>query len=142
MVSLLFYSFSCEVPGISIAAGERLLNVHIPQGSPADPASCEAAFRLAHVMFPEYQYFHCESWMLYPGLAAVMKETANTILFQKRFLIYETEEEERAAEKRIFQQVLVNPVDYPSDTPFRQRGRTWLIQGHKLGNTSGIFYRE
>lgn len=131
-----------EVPGISIAAGEMLLNVHIPQGSPADPAACEEAFRLARAMFPEYHYFHCESWMLYPGLAAVMKETANTILFQKRFLIYETEEEEREAEKRIFQKVLDNPEDYPADTPFRQRVRTWLIQGHKLGNASGIFYME
>ena len=131
-----------EVPGISIAAGEMLLNVHIPQGSPADPAACEEAFRLARAMFPEYHYFHCESWMLYPGLAAVMKETANTILFQKRFLIYETEEEERDAEKRIFQKVMDNPEDYPADTPFRQRVRTWLIQGHKLGNASGIFYME
>lgn len=125
-----------------IVAGEMLLNVHIPQGSPADPASYGEAFWLARVMFQEYHYFHRESWMLYPGLAAVMKETANTILFQKRFLIYEMEEEERDSEKRIFQQVLDNQVDYPSDTPFRQRVRTWLIQGHKLGNASGIFYIE
>lgn len=128
--------------GHFIPAGTALLNVHIPQGSPADPEACDDSFSKARAMFPENHYFLCESWMLYPGLSAVMKETANTILFQKRFTVFETNEHDRDAERRIFDRLSGNPADYPADTPFQQRVRAYLLEGHVLGSASGLLYLE
>ena len=127
--------------GCEVKKGQMLLNIHIPQGEPLSPEACEDSLRLAQEMFPGYHYFVCDSWLLYPGLKELMKPDSNIIRFQERFHIYEVNETERDAERRIFQTVREDPADYPENTAFQKRAKSYLLEGNHLGNAAGIFMR-
>lgn len=125
--------------GFEIKKGQMLLNIHIPQGEPLRFEACEDSLRKAQKMFPDFHYFVCDSWLLYPGLNELMKPDSNIIRFQERFHIFEVNEAERDAELRIFRTVREAPADYPEDTAFQKRAKAYLLAGRHLGNASGIF---
>lgn len=127
--------------GYTVKKGQMLLNIHIPQGEPLNYEACEDSIGRAREMFPEYHYFVCESWLLYPGLKELMKPDSNIIRFQDRFHIFEVNTEIRDAERRIFRTVRENPADYPEDTTLQKRAKDCLLEGRHLGNATGIFMR-
>ncbi|MDH3705957.1 MAG: acyltransferase domain-containing protein, partial [Acidimicrobiia bacterium] len=73
------------------AAGQPLLDVHIPEGAALDPTSCARSFADGATFFDHHvpdhgaEWFGCSSWMLDPVLAQLLSPDANVVAFQQRF---------------------------------------------------------
>ena len=129
------------VNGKRIRKNELVLNVHIPQGQPLSYDECDISFKWAEKFFRGIPpIFVCNSWLLYPGLKEILRPDANIIQFQKFFTIYDTEEDFRGAEERIFINVSDAPDTYPENTGLQKNAKAYLISGKKLGAGLGIMF--
>lgn len=61
-----------------------VLGVHITEGGPLDPASCDDSFEQARRRL-DPTTFRCSSWLLDDQLAEYLPATSNIIRFQRRF---------------------------------------------------------
>ena len=117
---------------------EKVIFIHIPQGEPLIWEECEKSLEKAKKFFGNDMTYVCHSWLLYPGLDAVLNETSNIREFRKHFKIIQTDYKEREAEWRVFGKVLKNVVDYPEETGLQKRVKEHLLKGNVLGNGLGI----
>lgn len=73
------------------ASGARAVGVHIPEGGPLDPDTCDASFAAAGLFFRRYfgsdgfGVAVCTSWLLDEQLAEYLPEESNIVRFQRRF---------------------------------------------------------
>ncbi|MET0966261.1 MAG: acyltransferase domain-containing protein [Nakamurella sp.] len=80
------------LPGIE--TGECVLDVHIPAGTPLDPAAVDSSFRQAAQFFARFFPQHpvklavCGSWLLDPYLGENLPPTSNLVAFQRKFTRY------------------------------------------------------
>lgn len=119
-------------------AVEKVINIHIPQGEPLIWEECKKSLEMAGEFFGDNMLYVCHSWLLYPGLDAVLSETSNIREFRKHFKIIQTDYREREAEWRVFGKVLKNVADYPEETSLQKRVKEYLLSGKALGNGWGI----
>lgn len=119
-------------------AVEKVINIHIPQGEPLIWEECKKSLEMAREFFGDNMLYVCHSWLLYPGLDAVLSETSNIREFRKHFKIIQTDYREREAEWRVFGKVLKNVADYPEETSLQKRVKEYLLSGKALGNGWGI----
>ena len=118
---------------ISISAGTKVLNVHIPAGEPLDYEACLDSFRLAEAFFGKNQIYMCDSWLLSPHLKEVLSEKSNILKFQNLFTVIKVYHAYPQAEQRIFQNVIENKQEYPEDTSLRRRAKAYILSGKDLG---------
>lgn len=119
--------------GLSISAGTKVLNVHIPAGEPLDYEACLDSFRLAEAFFGKNQIYMCDSWLLSPHLKEVLSEKSNILKFQNLFTVIKVYHAYPQAEQRIFQNVIENKQKYPEDTALRRRAKAYILSGKDLG---------
>lgn len=124
--------------GISIEAGEPIINIHIPEGEALSRTACGESLKRAHEWFGAKQKFICYSWLLYPGLNEILAAESNIIHFQNRFHLIKTDYQEREAEKRIFGWIAENITAYPDHTRLQKRARQYLLSGRALGKGWGL----
>lgn len=76
-----------------LAAGDDVLNVHIPAIGKLEMAAVEDAFAQAEMFFAKhypgkrFRAWVCSSWLLDTGLKAVLKPESNILRFQSKFRI-------------------------------------------------------
>jgi hypothetical protein len=85
---------SARTAGIEIAAGDPVLNVHIPRFlGPLSTADCDASIAAAHDFFARHfpslrhRVATCFSWLLDPQLTTHLGERSNIVAFQRRFTL-------------------------------------------------------
>jgi hypothetical protein len=77
--------------GDHLADGTPAWGVHVPETGPLDPVACDRSFARAPEVLrglaPQLaaDRWQCRSWMLDPGLAAVLGPDANLVRFARRF---------------------------------------------------------
>ena len=77
--------------GASFAAGDPVLDLHIPPTGPLAPDAVDASLAGARVTFgrvfpaDDSPWGVCSSWLLDPTLAEVLPEDSNIVRFQRRF---------------------------------------------------------
>jgi hypothetical protein len=80
-----------EAMSTAFQPGPPVLGVHVPAGSPLDPAACDASFQAAASFFPRFFPQHasrlavCTSWLLDEQLADYLPAESNIVRFQRRF---------------------------------------------------------
>ncbi|GAB3698569.1 acyltransferase domain-containing protein [Mariniluteicoccus flavus] len=85
--------FNLARPEVDPHRGELVLSTHIPQSGPLDPDEVDRAFAEAEdffaAHFPDLRpaWFHCESWLLDPRLAAALPGS-NIAAFQQRWELF------------------------------------------------------
>ena len=119
---------------VSMEKGTRVINIHIPQGEPLTWEACEKSLEMAKMFLGEDKPYICHSWLLYPGLDAVLSEKSNIREFRKHFKVLQVDYKEREAEWRVFGKVLKNVVEYPEETSLQKRVKGYLLSGKSLGN--------
>ena len=119
--------------GLSISAGTKVLNVHIPAGEPLDYEACLDSFRLAEAFFGKNQIYMCDSWLLSLHLKEVLPEESNILKFQNLFTVTKVYYAYPQAEQRIFQNVIENKQKYPEDTSLRRRAKAYILSGKDMG---------
>lgn len=121
----------------SILKGSPVINIHIPQGERLDLEACRKSLEMAYNRYGRKYPYVCHSWLLYPELQNVLKETSNILQFQKIFHVIEVDYKEREAEWRVFGTVKNVITDYPEETSLQRSVKEYLLKGKTLGNGWG-----
>lgn len=124
--------------------GDNLLYVHIPQGEKLIYSSCVASIKQATEFFSryfnefEYNFFFCESWLLYEENYAFMETSSNILQFQSLFEIVYNEADDKQAIERIFGKRQLFKKNYPENTSLQRSVKAYMLDGNKLGIGIGI----
>ena len=132
-----------EVDGKSVKEGETCISVHIPRFDSFEEEACEASYARAREFFKKFYnmdniIFICHSWMLYPWLCEVLRETSTIARFQKKFKIIQVDESD-AGIGWIFGsgaglgKKVESIEEYPEDNSLRRAAKQRLREGKKLG---------
>lgn len=133
---------------LPFGSSKTVLNVHIPQGEKLDIENCRESFRKApgffKTYFPEFSfdYFFCESWLLYDKNREFMKEDSNIVRFMDMFdIVYSAPVDSQAVE-RIFGKRRFNISSYPEKTSLQKSAKKYMASGGKLGFGIGIIPKD
>lgn len=135
-----------EDHGCPVKLGDPVVNIHVPAAGPlyrqAVLDSYEQAARFYADQFPDGVIpFQCESWLLYPRVAALFP-AGNLRSFYEDFQIVTAGIMPDVDDRwRIFMVPETVPVaDYPEDTTLQRNLKQWLLAGNTMGIGVGMFY--
>ena len=129
--------------------GDRVINIHIPRdGTPLDAASCADAYAKAKEWFRGQATdfdgkvaFHCDSWLLYPGILPALKDTSNVKRFAGSFDVYDVHEYFDGHNLwRLFDTDEKNPARLPADSSLRRAYVDRMKAGLPQGSGRGVFF--
>lgn len=134
--------WNVDADGITLREGEPCLSVHIPRRDKFDEASCEAAYDRARKFFKKHFnmdkiVFLCHSWLMDPWLCEALSETSTIVNFQKKYTIFEVDDNADSAIGWIFGKKLDNIEDYAEDTTIRRAAKKKLLSGERIGTAYG-----
>lgn len=123
-----------------IKIGEKVLNVHIPQGTRLSKEECEKSFRSAEEFFKSngYRAFICDSWLLCERNKDFMAENSNILRFADMFDILGSSEYSGQTIERVFGKKEKNPELYPENTSLQKSCKAYILSGGKPGTGFGI----
>lgn len=118
---------------------ENVIAVHIPSGEKLDYDECVSSIEKAKAFFkkyfPEYRYdyFICDSWLLYDKNKEFMAEDSNIIKFQSLFSIPFSRSADSQAIERIFGKREKDINCYAEKTSLQRAAKEYMQNGGKLG---------
>lgn len=125
--------------------GKDAVSIHIPSDAAFVPENVEVSLRLAadfiQRVYPEYaqaEYF-CESWLLSPRLAELVKETSNIRKFQKLFIIKKDMPEDTEYMEWMFEKEPGTSLEeLPENTSLQIKTKELMKNGGNIGAGVGI----
>lgn len=165
---LQFQMFTCSNKALNysklpLKRNEKAIYVHIPQGEKLDFEECKKSLKQANSFFeryfPEYKYnyYFCESWLLFEDNRLFMNENSNIIKFMNLFDIHYSLKLEAQPFERIFSadihRICSIPVigskirkssiaHFPETTSLQRSAKDYLLKGNKLGIGIGTIPKE
>ncbi len=137
--------FDCEVNGIKIPKGSKVLSVHIPRtGQKLSHDLVLDSYAQAKQFFKDDFngdiIFICNSWLLYPWNRTVFQENSNLANFYDDFTIVSTGEYQNYSEVwRLFDCLYDgNPDTLPNDTSLRRAYIERIKNGEPIGHGTGV----
>lgn len=127
--------------------GENLIYVHIPQGEKLVYAECVNSLKNAKSFFGEYfpnydfDYFFCESWLLYGENWQFMNSSSNILQFSTLFDLVYSFDDDRQAIERIFGKKQLIKSKYQENTALQRSAKRFMQNGGKLGEGIGILFK-
>ncbi len=127
--------------------GEKVVYVHIPQGEKLVYAECVNSLKNAKRFFGEYfpnydfDYFFCESWLLYGENWQFMNSSSNILQFSTLFDLVYSVEDDRQAIERIFGKRKIIKSKYEEKTTLQRNAKCFMQNGGKLGVGIGILFK-
>ena len=138
--------FDCEVNGVSIPKGTKVLSVHIPRtGTKLDHDlvvdSYKRAIEFFGNEFDDKVIFMCNSWLLYPWMRSVLGDNSNLAQFYDDFCIVSSNEYGNYNEVwRLFDCVYEDNIDkLPNDTSLRRQYIARIKRQEPIGYGVGVF---
>ncbi len=119
--------------------GDNLIYVHIPEGQKLDEDRCKESFLMAEEFFGKYfpdykyEYFFCESWLLYEGNRDFMKIDSNIIKFMSLLSHCYSVKIDVQAIERIYGKRKLMKKNYSENTDLQRRAKEYMLCGNKLG---------
>lgn len=125
--------------------GKDAVSIHILSDAAFVPENVEVSLRLAadfiQRVYPEYaqaEYF-CESWLLSPRLAELVKETSNIRKFQKLFIIKKDMPEDTEYMEWMFgKEPGTSLEELPENTSLQIKTKELMKNGGNIGAGVGI----
>lgn len=156
---LQFQLFTCSNPVLNYSKlpfnyGEKVIYIHIPQGEKLNYDECINSLKTADDFFKKYfpdynyNYYFCESWLIFENNREFMAENSNILKFMSLFDIhYSINFEEQAFERIFGKEINFNSLLYKlnrnkrkSDinsltefTSLQKSAKHYLQSGKKLG---------
>jgi len=124
--------------------GDNLIYIHIPQGEKLIYSDCTKSLAEANIFFKayfpdfEYQFYFCESWLLFQENFAFMDTSSNILQFQSLFELVYSAADDRQAIERIFKKRRLFKSNYPENTTLQRNAKRYMLDGNKLGIGIGI----
>lgn len=132
------------IKSLPFGGSASVLNVHIPQGEKLDIEQCRQSLKKAVPFFSEYfpefkfDYFFCESWLLYDKNREFMSSNSNIIKFMDLFDIVYSAPIDAQAIQRIFGKRRLLSRFYPEETSLQRNAKKYIASGSRLGFGIGI----
>ena len=129
---------------LPFSRGDKLINVHIPEGERLDETKCLESFAAAERFFSEffpghkYKYYLCESWLLFEGNRDFMKDDSNIVKFMNMFEHCYSVKIDAQAIERIYGKRKLFKKNYPENTDLQRRAKDYMLKGNKLGIGVGV----
>lgn len=124
--------------------GDNLIYIHIPEGEKLEKEKCLESLKQAETFFSQYfpwynyNYYLCESWLLYSANRDFMSEDSNIVKFMDMFdICYDVKVDVQAIE-RIFGKREMFRKNYPEKTDLQKRAKNYILKGNKLGIGTGV----
>ena len=137
--------FSYELAGHTLKPHESVVNVHIPSfGRLAHEDVLDAYSRAAKFfghLFPDGAvWFHCETWMLYPQVNALLP-AGNMKRFSEDFdVVHACIDPNQDDRYRVFLLPPDVPItEYPEKNALQKNLKAWLLEGNTMGVGFGLF---
>ena len=137
--------FHYELAGHTLRPHDPIVNVHIPSfGKLAYEDVLDAYSRAAKFfghLFPDGAvWFHCETWMLYPQVNALLPN-GNMKRFAEDFDIVHTCVDPNQDDRyRVFMLPPHAPItEYPEKNSLQRNLKAWLLEGNTMGVGFGLF---
>ncbi len=121
-----------------------MLNVHIPDHEPFEPARCEAAYAQARELFPrcfpefEYRAFVCFSWLMDPQLDGFLKSSSNIRQFRERYLAFPALSDGQGAIVFLFLSPGCPPERLPENSSLQRALKRHYMDGKVIYEAGGI----
>ena len=137
--------FHYELAGHTLKPHESVVNVHIPSfGRLAHEDVLDAYSRAAKFfghLFPDGAvWFHCETWMLYPQVNALLP-AGNMKRFSEDFdIVHACIDPNQDDRYRVFMLPPDVPItEYPEKNALQKNLKAWLLEGNTMGVGFGLF---
>jgi len=134
-----------QAHGVTLHAGETVLNMHIPSSGPLDRASRLDSYRRAHAFYGCAErgvplVVHCSSWLLFPDNYLFFPKHSNILDFMDDFdLRFGQARTPFHDAWRVFGPAHEKPLDlWPTDTALRRAYVDWFKAGRWAGSGVGI----
>lgn len=129
--------------------GEKVLGVHIPNGTKLDVKENLMNFKYARDFFKtyyseiEFKGFICESWLLNPHIEKIMGKKTNITRFGDMFDRFEIDEEDDGVFISVFNiPKLGNIDDLSEDTSLQKNIKRFLKEGNRFKDYGGFISFE
>lgn len=165
---LQFQMFTCSSKALCysklpLKLNEKAVYVHIPQGEKLDYDECRKSLSQANAFFKRYfpefkfNYYFCESWLLFENNRLFMNENSNIIKFMSLFDIHYSLEHEAQPFERIFSSDINRIYSIPiignikrknnialfsEATSLQKSAKEYLLKGNRLGIGIGTIPKE
>lgn len=129
---------------VLLSPGDEVLGVHIPPLGALSAEACAASYDRAREIFATYypehapRAFHCESWMLAPELAEILRPTSNVLGFQKPYYRYPVLTEGKDVMNFVFKMRFTSYADLPEDTSLQRALKAKYLRGEYLYEYGGV----
>ena len=131
--------------GVAVKLGDRILNVHVPQGEKLTPIECEKSFDSARAFFDKYfpaygaKCFFIDSWLLGPVNKMLLPKDANINVFADMFTLFAVKKCNGWDDaERIFDCRKAPADKLPQDTSLRRAAARLLADGGSLQRGFGV----
>ena len=120
--------------------GDNLIYVHIPD-------KCKESFLIAREFFAKYfpdykyEYYFCESWLLFEGNREFMAPESNIVSFMSLFDICFSLKINKQAIERIYGKRRLFKRNYPQNTDLQRRAKEYMLGGNRMGIGVGVIKR-
>lgn len=150
---LQFQLFRCNIKKLDYKLlpfdhNEQMIYIHIPQGEKLAYNDCIDSIKRAKDFFDkyfsnfDYEFFFCESWLLYDENWQFMQPSSNILQFQTLFdIVYSSNNDSQAIE-RIFGKRRIIKSLYPENTSLQKSAKKHIMKGNKLGIGIGIIEKQ
>lgn len=138
-----------DIEEVQIKRGDKIIEIHIPEGEPMTPDRCLASIARANTFFkehfPEYKwsYYTCHSWLLDDTLLSFVKDGSNIAEFYKLFKIAGKNPSDSAL-KYIFRRDTTreNISDFTAKSTLAQNIKAHVMTGGRLYEGLGYIERK
>ncbi len=131
-----------------LTPGDPVLHIHIPAGSPMDPAACGESFAAALAFFPRhfpeqrFVAFTCSSWLLDAALQKLLPATSNIARFQREVYLLPGRGDGKNTLVRVFGSVPTDLSRAPRDTTLRRAILDHLLTGGHLSSGRCVLFPQ
>lgn len=128
--------------------GDKVIFIHIPQGEKLNKNYCIESIKEASAFFDryfsefEYEYYFCDSWLLYENNKLFMDVNSNIIKFQSLFDVGFSVNDDSQSIQRIFGVKSKNISSYSENTTLQKAAKIFLLNGGKLGRGVGCISKN
>lgn len=124
--------------------GDRILEVHIPEGSKMTYELCKDSYRQAKEFAATYlpdqniKAFTCLSWLLSPQLRKILPESSNIVKFQSDYYCTTLLPDDAQMFERVFGMKLDDLSNAPRDTSLRRALLDYVADGNSVRGGAGF----
>jgi hypothetical protein len=129
---------------IVLKKGDKVIDIHIPQGGKLDMAECRESFSLAETFFSRYfpesptHVFFCDTWLFAPQLQTILGGKGNIVKFQREFYLTPEAGDRSQAWERIFGNHVDSLEKAPRQSTIQIAFHEWLTRGNEVFGLPGV----